>query len=260
MRRTRDVMTIALVIGLAAALGSADDLTPEVKWSQPPVLLETGTNFYNGWDEPSTVDTPIVADDFLCNDPRPVTDVHWWGSYPGYLADASTLPPTSPDGFLINFWTNVPVNDPTNTLGFSHPGDRIWSITAPDFLEVDVGIDIDPRNGNQDTMFQYNVTFESDQYFHQKEGTIYWISIQSFWGPNTDPTHRWGWKTRPHFWNDDAVVGNDFNGTGTIDWVPIEFPQDVSWDMAYELSVPEPATISLLALGSLALIRRRTRK
>jgi len=44
-------------------------------------------NWYNGWNEPSIdgggiwINTPltnIVADDWICTNGRPVTDIHWW--------------------------------------------------------------------------------------------------------------------------------------------------------------------------------------
>ncbi|MCK4998519.1 MAG: hypothetical protein KAS23_03255, partial [Anaerohalosphaera sp.] len=36
----------------------------------------------------------IVADDWRCKDDRPVTDIHWWGSYEDYTDD---IPPLGPD-------------------------------------------------------------------------------------------------------------------------------------------------------------------
>ena len=182
MNHARHMMIAVLIIAATAPLAWAENLTTEIKWSQPPDLMADGR--YNGWDEPSIVDYPIVADDFRCDDPRPVVDLHWWGSYPGYLADTGVTPPVSPDAFLIRFWSDVPDPNPNDPADWSHPGELLWTIDAKDYLEVAVGIDVDPRpapNGGEDTMFQYNQTFNPDEYFSQEPGTIYWISIQAFW-------------------------------------------------------------------------------
>ena len=51
-----------------------------VKWSQPPVQCDEQQ--YLGWDEISVKDfPPLLADDWLCLDERPITDIHWWGSF-----------------------------------------------------------------------------------------------------------------------------------------------------------------------------------
>ena len=62
--------------------------------------------------------------------------------------------------------------------------------------------------------------------------------------------HPWGWKTRPHFFNDDAVrILNTADGTwppaigSTLtmpDCDPVEFPEGISWDLAFELTTNEP--------------------
>jgi hypothetical protein len=255
---------VVLVLALTGAIGSAKTLDVEVKWSQPPVELTAG--IYNGWDEVSMVDLtnpalpdyPIVADDFLCNDPRPIVDLHWWGSYPGYLAAAGTAVPVRPSGFLINFWSDIPDPNPNEPDDWSQPGDRLWTIICREYLDEEVGIDLDPRTGQEDTLFQYNQKFKPEEYFKQIPDTIYWVSIQAFWDDTVDRNYDWGWKTRPHFWNDDAVVGMVDAANASINWIPIIF-NDESWDMAYELSVPEPCTLALMACGSVLLLRRRKR-
>lgn len=64
----------------------------DVKWEQSPTF--TGLGDFDGYDDPSECpeevfmpDLPappqwsIVADDFICEDPRPISSVHWLGSY-----------------------------------------------------------------------------------------------------------------------------------------------------------------------------------
>ena len=74
------------------------------KWSQPPV--EVQPRLFKGWDEGSVFEhPPIVADDWLCEDDRPVTDLHWWGSFIGWTQPY--LPPQIPIGFHIGIWTDL---------------------------------------------------------------------------------------------------------------------------------------------------------
>ena len=108
----------------AWANGEVEDfevIIEAVKWAHPPEFNpETGC--YWGWDEQSIYGVkPIVADDWPCTDDRPVTDIHWWGSYAG-LRDQ--VPPSiAPHSFHIGIWTDVP-KDELNP--FSHPGQLVW--------------------------------------------------------------------------------------------------------------------------------------
>jgi hypothetical protein len=261
MRDARKMTTAVVVVLLAAATAWAG-VVGEVKWSQPPEEVEPGLIY--GWDEVSMWPFPIVADDFQCEDPRPVVDVHWWGSYPDYIG-GDQIPPVKPKAFVIDFWKDIPVNvDPA--MPWSHPGERIWHIWCENFEEELYGRDIDPFAYDDgevvivDTCYQYNQKLTTAEYFHQTVGEIYWISIQAVYDASVDPPYPWGWKTRPHHWNDDAVIGHPLDdGAGGIWWDPIVDTTGRSWDMAFELTVPEPGTMILLTLGGLALSIRRRR-
>jgi hypothetical protein len=66
------------------------------------------------------------------------------------------------------------------------------------------------------------------------------------------PDTLWGWKTSLDHWNDDAV----WSVPGTI-WQELRDPATgESLDLAFVIT-PEPATLSALLLGILALCRRR---
>ena len=73
--------------------------------------------------------------------------------------------------------------------------------------------------------------------------SVYWLSIAAIYDGNT-PEHPWGWKTRPHFYNDDAVRITDINdgawppviGSVWESGEPIEYPEGTSWDMAFVLT------------------------
>jgi hypothetical protein len=197
---------------------------------------------YPPGDDPSG--RQIVADDWVCMDGRPITDIHWWGSFKGW---SGQRPPTAemPKAFRIGIWTDVPK---ALTNPFSHPGRLIWENVCNCYTWSYAGCDIDPRGtGVNDTCFKFDQLLSQDEWFYQEtsepNGTVYWLSIVAVYDGNT-PAHPWGWTTRPHFYNDDAVRIMDINdgswppiiGTSWASGEPIEYPAGTSWDAAFVLT------------------------
>ena len=236
-----------------------------VKFSQPPVEIEPGVIL--GWDEQSLWNPdvpPIMADDWLCKDPRPVTDFHWWGSFIGW--SQPHLPPVVPVAFQLGIWTDVPagVDRP-----WSHPGELIWQHRCDNWVWNYAGVDRHPDPEHDpifdgETCFQFNQLLSEEDYFWQDpitpdgtEGNIYWLSIAAVYPAGTEVAYPWGWKTRPKEnpelgW-DDAVrirVTNPWlpvivPGTPPpkfIDGDPVFWPTEAeSWDLCFELTTTEPA-------------------
>ncbi len=229
------------------------------KWSQPPVVIdENMPPTISGWDEQSTFEPiNIVADDWQCNDERPVTDIHWWGSFINWTQPYP--PPVMPQAFHIGIWTDDPCDFPGD---FSHPAMLVWENYCTSYVWNFAGYDKDPREGHgtmqEDSCFQFNQLLSQDQWFYQQPSDdpchprVYWLSIAPIWG-GTTPPYQWGWKSRPHFFNDDAVVIQGVNpiplGIGSawmtgypIQWPAWPDPEGISWDMSFELSTNEPDT------------------
>ena len=218
----------------------------DIKWSQPPERNYLGC--INGWDEVSIYyNEPIIADDWVCLDDRPIKDIHWWGSFKGWTEPNQVPPAEMPAAFHIGIWTDVPDPDPNDPNNFSHPGKLIWERRCESFVWSYAGCDVDPRNTSGiDACFQFDQLLSQDQWFHQEtnepNGTVYWLSIAAIYDGNV-PLHTWGWKTRPHFYNDDAVRITSLGGQwppviGSV-WAggePIEYPSSTSWDMAFVLT------------------------
>ena len=97
--------------------------------------------------------------------------------------------------------------------------------------------------------FQFTQLLSENEWFQQEPNEdpdiphIYWLSIAAVY--DETPSYPWGWKTRPHKFNDDAVritgaslwppaIGSVFNAG-----IPIEL-QGESWDLAFELTTNEP--------------------
>jgi hypothetical protein len=222
---------------------------PLVKWSQCP-------DFEFGYDILSNDHTVmLVADDFR-SDGRPVTDVHWWGSY-----ERNQI--ITPLMFWIGFWSDKAGADP------SQPDTLLKSYKIPfpetheDFTDFQTRRQ-PPSPTDMDIMgFQYFVDLPEP--FFEERGVTYWLSIQALSSPT------WGWKTSfddPHF-RDDAVKAFTLvpMDVGTMWPGPDSFEKQVdpitlhSKDMAFELTtIPEPSTILLLGSGLAGLAYWRRRK
>lgn len=102
-----------------------------------------------------------------------------------------------------------------------------------------------------------------NEWFYQKpdpdgQGGIYWLSIAAIYDADVQEIrYPWGWKTRPHFFEDDAVriqVISDPTGLNVwppklgaiwsqgepIALPPYPNPNAVSWDLAFELTTNKP--------------------
>ena len=287
-----------------------------LKWAQPPTFnpLSEHPECFWGWDEPSLYGSPqwIVADDWFCERPDPLTDIHWWGSYENW--EGIGPPDSAPGSFHIGIWTDVPAG---MGLPFSHPGVMLhqWVVPRSALNERSVACDYHPDHmADPDGCFRYDFRIPEGQWFQQEPGEhIYWLSISAryegsgcqcngdvngdgmvnitdvsqvmihfgcpvgagipecdasdvncdgdvddadlqvlqcqfgTWPP--DPSccaqsseNLWGWKTREHFFSDDAV--RIFAPTAPVPGMefimgePIEEPIGVSWDMAFVLTTP----------------------
>lgn len=253
-------------IGSGGGGGGTGSGTVNSKWftkySQPPeeIIDADGREYINGWDEVSdynNLPNPIMADDWECTDERMVTDIHWWGSFIGWT---QPVPPQLPDAFHIGIWTDVPDPNSEDPNDWSHPGTLVWENYCESYVWNFAGYDLDPRIGEpehqeDETCFQFAQFLSQDEWFRQEpmeDGTpnVYWLSIAAVYKNPDMVQHPWGWKTRPHFFNDDAVrILNTADGTwppaigSTLtmpDCDPVEFPEGISWDLAFELTTNEP--------------------
>jgi len=179
-----------------------------IKYSQPPVVIDANDPpIITGWDELSDQNSPpIWADDWPCKDERFITDIHWWGSFIGWTQPYP--PPIVPKAFHLGIWTNVPPG------AYSHPGMLIWENYCDNWVWNFAGYDRDPfgrPEREKETCFQFTQLLSEDEWFRQEpndiDQTIYWLSIAAIYNASdyADPDfYPWGWKTRPHKFEDDA--------------------------------------------------------
>jgi len=264
-------VALAGVVLLFAAVQARADLDIP-KWIQQPDLTAQGLDV--------NVTQRPVADDFLCMDPQPIVDAHIWASWKD-----DQVPDPSKLTFYLAFMMDVPAGAAGSP--FSHPGPELW---VRDFEPGEYQARLyythsqpvegwyDPANtqapylpNNHTQVWQYNFFFPDTPFLQQGSDTqpvVYWFGLFAV----VDGPEQIGWKTSIFQWNDDAVtILDDPNSlldgdgvVGTVTFLPLEYPighplEGDSLDMAFALTTPEPATLSLLALGGAILIHHRRR-
>jgi len=234
------VALLALVIVGLASVGWAN--TDIRKYIQPPDMT-LGWNLQSQWDAIDGEPNVIRADNWRCPDGRPITDVHWWGSY---LFNTRGSDP------IAGFEISVHANGPDNL-----PGQLLYREVF-DFASV--GETAAGTDANGEEVFEYKVYLTNP--FQQIEGEIYWLDIVAL-TPDQKRWPMWGWHTAINEQIEEALRGS---AQTTKDW-ETEDPtwggnvanpwQNAEYDMAFELTtIPEPSLVALFGLGVFATWRR----
>ena len=217
--------------------------TNVLKYLQPP--NPTGYDVLNSgpW---------VLADDFICTNSGPISDIHIWGSW---LNDNH--------GTVTNFWLgiydDVPVN-PNNPS--SHPGNLLWSESFPvgQFAESSVEPSqeqfLDPGPGavtGSDTQIWYYCFQPTNPFTQTGSSTAprtYWLAAyaQVATVVGSGPTPQYGWKTTFTVQNDTSVHEpwpGSLPGTNS-NWLPTAYQPPAggqeTLDLAFELETPTNQT------------------
>jgi hypothetical protein len=203
-----------------------------------------------GWDVNFT-QPKVLADDWLCTETGPVSDVHLW------FSSHQDMPFNI---FSVHLSIHADLPAGSGGVPYSMPGPTLWvaDIPAPLFSVRLWGTGeqgwYDPPSfvlpGDHLLIWQLNIQHIPNP-FIQEQGQVYWLDVSIL------SDAMLGWKTSLEHFNDDAVWG----------YLPGEPWQELrdpftgqSLDLAFVITVPEPGTIVLVGIalaGLPAVIRRK---
>jgi hypothetical protein len=206
----------------------------------------------NGWSVQASSFNP-VADDWQCTQTGPVSNIYLWLSWE---AD------TSPSSDLPTIVLDISENDSTG--GYDKPGTSLWgrgldepqlSYTVELWDTGDMGTygwSGSPFYQTSDHTKVYVVSIENiSDPFTQQAGTVYWLSCYFWFAEN--PV---GWDTSVDSFASQALWIDPEKAT----WQPLNDPVTGDpMDMAFVIT-PEPMTITFLAVGAAAVLRRKQKK
>lgn len=237
----------------------------KMHYPQLPDLTPTGVDVLATLNPMNPPNWKILADDFLCTETGPISDVHIWGSWLNDLVGQNTM-----------FKLSIHLDDRTGP--YSKPGPEVWSAVflpgqysfrpyGPPTTEQFFDPNLNQFIGLDTQVWQYNFVNIQNP-FIQEQGTIYWLDVQAM---DPDPMVLFGWKTTnpletPHF-EDDAVFGDTVEFNGALlppGWEELKYPighpfEGQSMDLAFVIT-PEPSSAMLTGLGLLALLVHRRRR
>jgi len=208
----------------------------------------------NGWDVRATF--PItLADDWLCTQTGPVSDIHLWGSWKwGESVEITEI--------FVGIFDNIPADADTP---YSRPGNQIWDrLFGPDRFTLRPYDDGDQGWYDPDTtewalsdhfsFHQINID-DIGSPFMQEQGNTYWLGITVL--VESGVSAEWGWKTSSDHFEDNAVWNYFPVFNPGLGWQPLYDPDTgESLDLAFVIT-PEPVTLGLLLLGGMAILKRR---
>ena len=239
-------------VGGQAADGEVEDYEVFIvdqcpKWVQPPDC-QFGLDMQSWTNSEVAGEGRLIADDWFC-DGRPIVAIDWWGSYLDWEpTGGGNQPPTMrPAGFLLTWYTDIPADKSvtgfsmpkavlktdfvtllpygSNALGKGKVSERIFCTNSLSYLGV--------SGPTQELEYAYHV--ELTEPWLEKEGNIYWLSVQAVY-PHDPAPNPWGWKTTATKWNwlDDAVHRLPGQPWEEMIWMPPIPPWDAAGGHPYE--------------------------
>ncbi len=242
MHWSRLLMVTLLVVALAVPASAT------FKWAQGPDYNDTGINVEccdNG-DEPY-----VLADDFLCTDMGPLTQICIWGSW---AHDEPPFMNATNVGFTLSIHADIPADQNPNGW-YSMPGECLWyhEFQPGEFtIEENWGVYkwwLSPGSGAWfpccAIVYKYCFTLDEEWTFFQlgteAEPIVYWLDVQAH---PMEQDKYFGWISTTNHWNDDAAWatgGEPYEGV----WQELVYPVDHPWaldsiDLAFEIEGDTP--------------------
>ena len=205
---------------------------------------------YDVWNStpfpPGVTDGPwVLADDFICTNTGPITDIHLWGSWLNNQVSSNTTT------FWIAMFADVPANPPN--VPFSHPGGLIWEqCFAPgQYSESLYGSGQEyfldpgpPQIVGSDSQIWYYCFYPTNPPIQQGSTSnpkTYWLAV--FAQMPTGAQSPFGWKTTTNVQHDISVHApwpgvfcpTNITGTG-FPWTPTFDTFNSPLDLAFKLT------------------------
>jgi hypothetical protein len=185
-----------------------------------------------------------LADDFVCSNPGPITDIHLWGSWLNDQVQTNSLT------FWLVIYSNVPVSA---TNSFSYPGNLLWqeqfgpgqyiesfwSFGQESFLDPGASAVVGP-----DSQVWYYCFYPTNIFVQQGGAaapTIYWLMVYA--QPPTGGGFQYGWKSTPQVQNDASVHApwSGMTPTNNPGWTPTQqSPTGGPLDLSFEITTATP--------------------
>ena len=243
-----------LVLLLLIAAGAAGQTQPcpeanGVKYVQWPDTTPNGVDVWNSSTfPPGVTDGPwLLADDFVCTNTGPITDIHLWGSWLNNQIVPNTIT------FWVGLFDDVPAG-PGNP--FSRPGQLLWEecfapgsyseLPGPTGQEtfLDPGPPTTVGTDQQIWYYCFYPTNPPTQYGSSSHPTNYWLAVYAQM-PAAGGGY-FGWKTTTNVQH-DVSVHTFFNpqtcpnlalGTSLAGWTPTVTSGTAqrSLDLAFKLN------------------------
>jgi hypothetical protein len=243
------VRTLVVLAVLAFAVTAFADWDPGMpaKWVQLPQFDEWGVDVNATYPH-------VLADDFLCTEEGPITDIHIWGSWLNNHIPFGEWP----EGvmFILSIHSDIP--DSLSPTGFSMPGEPLWwrrflpgeftaRIYAGGLPEGWLNPPEEYWFPGSDELWQYNFHIDDSEAFIQQGSpdnpVVYWLDVQAI---PEDPEAYFGWKTSLDHWNDDAtwIYGEEpiFEPWFRLTYPPGHPYYPESIDLAFVINGPEMHT------------------
>ena len=243
-----------------ASTGGPLDLAFKITTVPPPpiVCMENDfdkyvqvPNIFGGYD---VLNNPyVLADDFVCTNTGPVSDIHLWGSWLNDFAMSNSIT------FWLGIYDDVPAGS-GNT--FSHPGtnllwqqtfspgqyaETVWTNNAQELF-------IDPGSSNalsSDSVVWYYCFYPTNAFEQTGTSTnakTYWLAAYAQYPAVGGP--KYGWKTTPTVLNDTSVHAIWPGGPPIANpgWTPTAFQPPaggppVPLDLAFKMTMCGPVKI-----------------
>jgi len=250
------------LLDLSFMLTTPTNATPSTQCmdTNDAVKYEQGPNLNGGYDVWDSVST--LADDFVCTNPGPITDIHLWGSFYNDLAFTNTI------NFWLGIFDDVPVG-PGNT--YSHPGTNLlwqqWFAPgqyAENFWGTGQESFFDPVSfsTSPETNVWYYCFYPTNPFAQlgtAAASKTYWLAVFAEFGSVIgNNLNRFGWKTTTNIHNDISVYTGwaGYIPTNNPVWTQTLLPTGAPLDLAFMLTTPTnccPVSITYLTNNTVVI-------